>query len=99
MDMFRRRGMDGWAAGAFSYSHAYYDGSGGPRYIEPWAASSGLALSWLNRQRGAWLQGADSRFHCRNSLLNELAEMVAEPHAFGIRGRAIMATMGELRHC
>ncbi|MCE2660664.1 MAG: hypothetical protein LW854_20865 [Rubrivivax sp.] len=54
------------------------------------AAGDAVALGWLERERGAWLQSSDTRFHCRNALLSQLAAMHVEPHGFGDRGRVIL---------
>ena len=49
-----------------------------------------VALGWLERERGAWLQSSDTRFSCRKALLAKMAAMQVEPHGYGDRGRVIM---------
>lgn len=60
------------------------------------SASAGLdigdavGMTWIERERGAWMQSSNSEFHCRRSLLAELAGLEVEPQGFGDRGRVIM---------
>jgi len=49
-----------------------------------------FAASWLERDRGAWVQSAIGSFKCRNKLLSQLAAMEVRPAGFGDRGRVIM---------
>lgn len=53
-------------------------------------AGDAVALGWVERERGAWLQSSDTRFSCRRSLLPQLADMTVEPQGYGDRGRVIM---------
>lgn len=53
-------------------------------------AGDAVALGWLERERGAWLQSSDTQFRCRKGLLAQLADLRVEPHGFGDRGRVIM---------
>lgn len=59
----------------------YYGGYGG-RY----AHGPVWAMSWLERDRGAWLQSADTMFSCKRALLEELASLNIEPNGYGDRG-------------
>ena len=54
------------------------------------AAGDAFARSWLERQRGAWLQSARSSFNCRRALVKTLASMSVEPHGYGDRGHVIL---------
>lgn len=53
-------------------------------------AGDAVAMGWVERERGAWLQSSATRFRCRKELLSQLAEMHVEPHGFGDRGRVIL---------
>ena len=53
-------------------------------------AGDAFAKSWLERQRGAWLQSATSSFNCRRTLVKTLASMTVEPHGYGDRGHVIL---------
>lgn len=53
-------------------------------------AGDAVALGWVERERGAWLQSSDTQFRCRKGLLAQLADLHVEPHGFGDRGRVIM---------
>lgn len=46
-----------------------------------------IAMSWLERYRGAWLQSADTMFYCQQSYLDSLSELRIEPMGYGDRGR------------
>lgn len=54
------------------------------------AAGDAVAMGWLERRKGAWLQSSESRFSCRKALVGQLADMQAEPQGYGDRGRVIM---------
>jgi hypothetical protein len=54
------------------------------------SAGDAFAGSWVERQRGAWLQTADTSFACRKSLLGVLAALDVLPQGYGDRGRVIM---------
>ena len=54
------------------------------------AAGDAFARSWLERQRGAWLQSATSSFNCRKALVKTLASMTVEPQGYGDRGYVIL---------
>jgi len=55
------------------------------------SAGDAFATSWLEREKGAWLQSSSiSRFHCRKSLLQTLANIDVRPCGFGDRGRVMM---------
>lgn len=53
-------------------------------------AGNAVALSWLERKNGVWLQSSYDRFHCRKGLLAQLAELKVDPHGYGDRGRVIL---------
>lgn len=53
-------------------------------------AGDAFAASWLERERGAWIQSSTTSFKCRKTLLNQLATIDARPAGFGDRGRVIM---------
>lgn len=53
-------------------------------------AGDAFGTTWIERERGAWMQSSDNSFNCRNSLLNQLAALQVEPRGFGDRGRVIM---------
>lgn len=59
-------------------------------YQAGFKAGDAFAASWLERDRGAWLQSATDSFKCRNSLLIQLAAMEIRPAGYGDRGRVIM---------
>lgn len=54
------------------------------------SAGDVFASTWLERERGAWIQTSLSSFRCRQPLLATLANMVTEPIGYGDRGRVIM---------
>jgi len=49
-----------------------------------------FGYTWLERNRGAWIQTSMTTFQCRKALLKPLAELAVEPIGFGDRGRVIM---------
>lgn len=53
-------------------------------------AGDAFGTTWIERERGAWMQSSDDSFNCRKWLLAELAEMQVEPLGYGDRGRVIM---------
>jgi hypothetical protein len=53
-------------------------------------AGDAVGRSWLERQRGAWLQSASTEFCCRMAVLEYLANLDVEPQGFGDRGQVIM---------
>ena len=53
-------------------------------------AGDAFGTTWVERERGAWMQSSDSSFNCRKSLLDQLASMRVEPHGYRDRGRVIM---------
>ena len=53
-------------------------------------AGDAFAASWLERERGAWIQSSTTSFACRRPLLLELASLNVRPMGFGDRGRVIM---------
>jgi hypothetical protein len=53
-------------------------------------AGDAFGTTWVERERGAWMQSSDSSFNCRRALLDQLASMQVEPHGYGDRGRVIM---------
>ena len=53
-------------------------------------AGDAVGMTWVERQRGAWMQSSNSSFNCRKTLLVELAGLEVEPKGYGDRGRAIM---------
>jgi hypothetical protein len=53
-------------------------------------AGDAVALGWLERERGAWLQSSVTQFRCRKGLEAQLACLHVEQHGFGDRGRVIM---------
>jgi hypothetical protein len=53
-------------------------------------AGDAFAGGWLEREKGAWLQSATTRFNCRKPLLKSLANIEVRPRGFGDRGRVIM---------
>jgi hypothetical protein len=59
-------------------------------YQAGFSAGDAFAASWIERDRGAWIQSALGSFKCRKVLLNQLAEMEVRPAGFGDRGRVIM---------
>ncbi|MBC7203728.1 MAG: hypothetical protein H5U29_09445 [Pusillimonas sp.] len=54
------------------------------------AAGDAVALAWLERKNGAWLQSSPERFCCRNYLLHQLAELRVDPNGYGDKGKIIM---------
>jgi hypothetical protein len=54
------------------------------------AAGDIFASSWLERQRGAWIQSTTESFSCRNAMLEEMSLLKAEPIGYGDRGHLIM---------
>ena len=53
-------------------------------------AGDAVGMTWVERQRGAWMQSSDTEFHCRKVLLAGLATLNVEPQGYGDRGRVIM---------
>jgi len=53
-------------------------------------AGEAFAASWLERERGAWIQSSTSSFKCRSPLLDQLSKLDVRPAGFGDRGRVIM---------
>ena len=53
-------------------------------------AGDAFGTTWVERERGAWMQSSDNSFSCRKSLLDQLASMRVEPHGYRDRGRVIM---------
>jgi hypothetical protein len=53
-------------------------------------AGDAFGTTWVERERGAWMQSSDDSFNCRKALLDELAAMQVEPMGYGDRGRVIM---------
>lgn len=53
-------------------------------------AGDAFGTTWVERERGAWMQSSDSSFNCRKGLLNQLAALQVEPMGYGDRGRVIM---------
>lgn len=49
-----------------------------------------FGTTWVERERGAWMQSSDSSFNCRHHLLDELAGLQVEPTGYGDRGSVIM---------
>lgn len=59
-------------------------------YGAGFSAGDAFAATWLERQRGAWIQSTDDSFRCRQVLTDTLANMTIEPLGYGDRGRLIM---------
>ena len=53
-------------------------------------AGDAFGTTWIERERGAWMQSSDDSFHCRKWLLAELAELRVAPLGYGDRGGVIM---------
>ena len=53
-------------------------------------AGDAFGSTWVERQRGAWMQTSDTNFNCRRALLPVLAALKVEPMGYGDRGRVIM---------
>ena len=53
-------------------------------------AGDAFGTTWVERERGAWMQSSDTLFNCRLALLNQLAALQVEPQGYGDRGRVIM---------
>jgi len=49
-----------------------------------------FATTWLEREKGAWIQTSLSGFRCRKNLLDLIAKMTVSPCGYGDRGRVIM---------
>lgn len=54
------------------------------------SAGDAFGTTWIERERGAWMQSSDSSFNCRKSLLEELASLTVQPQGYGDRGRVIL---------
>jgi hypothetical protein len=54
------------------------------------AAGDAFGTTWLERERGAWIQFSDGGFKCRRALLETLAQMKVEPAGYGDRGAIIL---------
>jgi hypothetical protein len=54
------------------------------------AAGDAFGSTWLERQRGAWIQFSDASFKCRRALRETLARLEAEPAGYGDRGAIIL---------
>jgi hypothetical protein len=48
-----------------------------------------FAQSWLEREKGAWLQSATTLFNCRRNLISVLAGLNVEPNGFSDHGVVI----------
>lgn len=53
-------------------------------------AGDAFGTTWVERERGAWIQSSDSSFNCRKALLKALAALQVEPIGYGDRGRIII---------
>lgn len=53
-------------------------------------AGDAFGTTWVERERGAWMQSSDYSFNCRKSLLDQLAALQVEPMGYGDRGRVIL---------
>jgi hypothetical protein len=53
-------------------------------------AGDAFGTTWVERERGAWMQSSDSSFNCRKALLATLAALPVQPMGYGDRGRVIM---------
>jgi hypothetical protein len=53
-------------------------------------AGDAFGTTWVERERGAWMQSSESSFNCRKGLLDHLAALQVEPMGYGDRGRVIM---------
>jgi len=53
-------------------------------------AGDAFAMTWLERQNGAWIQTNESSLRCRMRLLPLITDMAVEPLGYGDRGRVIM---------
>lgn len=53
-------------------------------------AGDAFARGWLERERGAWLQSSQEFFNCRKWLIEDLANLEANPIGFGDRGKVII---------
>lgn len=53
-------------------------------------AGEAFASSWLERERGAWLQTSLTSFRCRKPLIQRLSALEVTPQGYGDRGRVIM---------
>lgn len=54
------------------------------------SAGDAFATTWLERERGAWMQSSLSSFRCRKALVERLASLNVAPAGYGDRGRVIM---------
>jgi hypothetical protein len=59
-------------------------------YNAGFSAGDAFAASWLERERGAWIQSSTTSFKCRKALLSQLSSIDVRPAGFGDRGRVIM---------
>lgn len=53
-------------------------------------AGDAFGTTWLERERGAWMQTSTDSFCCRKSILQELANLEVSPLGYGDRGHIIM---------
>lgn len=53
-------------------------------------AGEAFGTTWVERERGAWMQSSDNSFNCRKSLLDQIAALQVEPLGYGDRGRIIL---------
>jgi hypothetical protein len=54
------------------------------------SAGDANGSTWIERQRGTWIQSTDDSFRCRRPLIATLADMQVEPLGYGDRGRLIL---------
>jgi len=54
------------------------------------SAGDAFGTTWLERQRGAWIQSTDDSFRCRRLLVDMLVDMKVDPLGYGDRDRLIM---------
>lgn len=53
-------------------------------------AGDAYGSTWIERQRGAWIQSTDDSFRCRRLLIDTLVGMQVDPLGYGDGGRLIM---------
>lgn len=49
-----------------------------------------VGMTWVERERGAWMQTSQTMFSCRRALVHQLASLSVSPQGYGDRGHVIM---------
>jgi hypothetical protein len=63
----------------------------GKRAMDKWSGADAFAHCWLERRKGRWIQTHGKRaaggFHCKRTLIAELAALQIEPDGYADHGK------------